>query len=60
MNSNPKDKLKGTCYVCLDPAFAWINKKKYCRRCLMRKKHSKLTDKELIKILYRLKVLSIA
>lgn len=50
--NNPKTKLKGTCCICSDIAFAWFNKKKYCQKCYRLKKHNQSTDKELI-ILYR-------
>jgi len=30
---NKKDLLKGKCCLCKEKAVAWINNKKYCRRC---------------------------
>ena len=50
--NNPKDKLKGTCCICSNPAHGWFNKKKYCKKCFYLKRTLKSTDKELI-ILYR-------
>ena len=46
--NNPKTKLKGTCCICSNPAYALFNKKKYCKKCFYLKKNCKSTDKELI------------
>ena len=45
---NPKDKLKGVCWICSDPAASWYNTKKYCKRCIRLKKYLHLSEKELI------------
>ena len=38
--------IKGICHICYNPAFCWIDKKKYCKKCRLGLK-SGFTIKEL-------------